>query len=426
MGSRKKAKRQRNGERGNTLYVVAGFMFVMLGMGALAIDLASLYVARTQSQRAADSAALAGAKVFVETGCVTNGSCAGEEGLATTRATQAASQSLVEGQTVTVQSVNFLETPQNPQITVQIQSPNLHLYFAGALGVTSGPTVAATATAEAYNPSGAAGGAPIYCTSCARPWLIANCDQTLFSAPAGAYPPSNLCTATTPPETYLLNPGNNYSVANPGCVTGAGVVGETIDMKFLTADTLYGALDVDNGAGIYADYQTAITTCFTGATTCGTALPTYILPLGPALTAATSAGGEALMHVTATGQAVGQDYIDATVCPPQIHAGALNPFVVQGVLAQDSVIATSDSIVTAYIFDSPTATPLIPQTVTGTSQAVNIVGFAQIFVTYVDPNGGDVWGVILGVAGCGSNPGACTAAIQGPTTMPVRLITPGT
>src|ERR1700722_12557616 len=176
MGLRERKKRQRNGERGNTLFLVAGFLFVMLGIGALAIDLASMYVARNESQRAADSAALAGAKVFVESGCVTLGDCTGQEGLATTRATQAALQSLVAGQPVTVQAINFTETPQNPQITVQIVSSNLPLYFASAVGITSAPNVGATATAEAYNPSGAAGGSPIYCTSCVRPWLIPNCD----------------------------------------------------------------------------------------------------------------------------------------------------------------------------------------------------------------------------------------------------------
>jgi hypothetical protein len=416
MDSRRHARTKRNGERGNSLFFVAGFMFVMLGMGALAIDLASYYVARNQSQRVADSAALAGAKVFVESGCVTIGDCTGEEGLATTRATQAASQNLVEGQAVTVQAVNFLETSQNPQITVQIQSANLHLYFAGALGITTGPTVGATATAEAYNPSGAAGGAPIYCTSCARPWLIANCDQILPG------PPASICGGGT-----LLNPGANYSVTNPGCSTGGGVVGEGIDIKLSTPPTtpttsFYGAVDVDNGTGNQADYQTGITTCFMGQTACGVKNLT-VMPVSVMTGLTTITGVENLLHITAVGPAFGQDTIDSTVCPPQIHAGALNPLVTNGVVNMNDVISTSDSIVTAYIFDQA---PLTTSLTLPISQTVNIVGFAQIFVTQADPNLGDVDGVILGVAGCGSNPGACnSAAIQGATTMPVRLISTG-
>jgi hypothetical protein len=409
MGSRKRTKRQRNGERGNTLYFVAAFLFIMLGIGALAIDLASLYVARNESQRAADSAALAGAKVFVESGCVTLGDCTGQEGLATTRATQAALQSLVAGQPVTVQAVNFLETPNDPQITVQVQSANLHVYFAGAVGITSAPTVGATATAEAYNPSGAAGGSPIYCTSCVRPWLIPNCDLAI---PTNLHPNSK-CPGN---KDYFLDPGTSYGVANPGCATAGGITGEPIDVRLQTQSTLYGALDVDTPAlGNLADYQQAITTCFTGQTTCG---PRNISVFFPTVVsaAATNSGVENLMHVAGAG-IIGQDTIDTTVCPPQITAGTANPYGTNG------LIATSDSIVTAFIFDP--VTPLNP----GVPQTVNIVGFAQIFVTQVDPaNSGEFWGVILGVAGCGNNAGgACnSSAIQGPTMLPVRLISPGT
>jgi hypothetical protein len=422
MGSRQSRTRQRNVESGSTLFIVAGFLFVMLGIGALAIDLASMYVARNESQRAADSAALAGAKVFVESGCVTLGDCSGQEGLATTRATQAALQSLVAGQPVTVQAISFTETSQNPQITVQVVSSSLPLYFASAVGITSAPNVGATATAEAYNPSGAGGGSPIYCTSCVRPWLIPNCDQTpgLTSPPGSA-----ICGG----QASLLNISTNYGVSNQNC-TPTGVIGAPIRIQLQAQPTLFGALDVDSGAGVLTDYQSAITTCFTGQTTCGTGRPLYIYPTNPALglEAATQTAVENLLHVTATGLGVGQDYIDTTVCPPQIHAGALNPLVVQGVVAQDGIIATSDSIVTAYIYDNAV---LVAQTVTGASQPVTVVGFAQIFVTQVDLDAlgnTEVQGVILGVAGCGSNSGgACNASssIQGPTTLPVRLISPG-
>jgi uncharacterized membrane protein len=43
-------------------------MVGLLGMVALAIDVVTLYVARSEMQRAADAAALAGAKAFVESG----------------------------------------------------------------------------------------------------------------------------------------------------------------------------------------------------------------------------------------------------------------------------------------------------------------------------------------------------------------------
>ncbi len=226
---------------------------------------------------------------------------------------------------------------------------------------------------------------------------------------------------------------------NAGC-TPTGVVGEQIEIYIPTpttpATTLYGAVDVDSpAAGNLGDYQTAITTCFTGQTTCGE--PTLnVLSVNAALAASTQTGVENLLHVTATGLGLGQDYIDTTVCPPQIHAGASNPLVVQGVLAQDSVIATSDSIVSAYIYDAPPGVPGytgLSYTTTGVDspQLVNIVGFAQIFISQVDAND-NVWGNILGVAGCGSGPGGTCGAGSGSGTsinssslIPVRLISPG-
>jgi hypothetical protein len=397
MGSRQRTKIRRYGERGSTLYIVAGSLVILLGMGALAIDLASLYVARNESQRAADSAALAGAKVFVESGCVTSGDCTFQEGTATDRANQVASQILVGGQPVTVQSISFNETFQNPQITVQVQSANLSIYFAGAIGVTTAPTVGASATAEAYNPSGTAGG-PTFCTGCLRPWLIANCNPTF------------------PGIGCLLNSGSNYSVANPGCVTSGGVVGEPIQIGLETNNTQFGA--VDDGGGL-ASYQQSIITCNTGQKTCGTMVTT----LPGTKTATTTPSVDTLLHIGPgnVGLNQGQDWIDTTVCPPQIHAGAFNPLVVQGVVGQDALVATSDSIVTAYIFDG-TLTPAVPPFPQPIEQRT-IRGFAQIFVTQVDANG-DVWGVILGVAGCGSSAGSCgeSGSIKGPTMLPVRLI----
>ena len=413
MASSGRIQKRRNGERGISLYLVAASMFVLLGMGALGIDLASLYVARNEAQRAADSAALAGAKVFVESGCISSGTCTLVETEATTRAVQVGNQNVLVGQPVTIQAsdVSFnVATAQNPQITVQVSSGNINTFFASAFGITSTGGVNATATAEAYNPSGNAGG-PTFCTGCLRPWLIANCDPSHI-APAN---PALVCGGT---QGYLLNATNNYSVANPGCVINGGVIGETLQLKIETLPAQFGA--VDDGTGT-TGYQQAINTCNTGQKTCGVT----VNPLTGSKVNFTIPGVDNLLHLpvntfslpvapTVPPGSDQQDWIDPTVCPVQIHAGSLNPLVVQNVVPQDAVITTSDSIVTAYIFDGAPLTPGVP---------VTIVGFAQIFVTQVDSNG-DVWGVILGLAGCGNSAGSCTngSVIQGPTMLPVRLI----
>jgi Flp pilus assembly protein TadG len=425
MGTRIPNSQRSHGERGATFVLFTLSLFLLVGMGALSIDLASMYVARSESQQAADSAALAGAKYFVESGCVTNGNCNSVETVATGRATEVAAQSIVAGQGVTLNGApSFnLAQGQNPQITVTVQSAPLPLFFLPALsslasvvGATTGPatpiTVGATATAEAYNPSGLTGG-PTYCTGCIRPWLIPNCDQT----PGIGGAANGLCNTATPtPEAYLLAPPS-YGVQNAGC-TPAGVVGEPITIYLSTptapTTTLYGAVDVDSpGTVNFFDYQTAITTCFTGQTTCGE--PTLnVLPIGGGLAPSTIAGVQSLLHVTTSGMNVGQDKLDTMVCPPQIKAGSSN----------------------AYIYDTPPGvTPYTGLTYSTTGldspQLVNIVGFAQIFVSQVDA-AGNVWGNILGVAGCGGSPGGTCGAgsgsgtsINGPSLIPVRLISPG-
>ncbi len=54
-------KSQVRNERGAVLFLVAASMVVMLGFAALAVDVGNLLLARTESQRTADAAALAGA-----------------------------------------------------------------------------------------------------------------------------------------------------------------------------------------------------------------------------------------------------------------------------------------------------------------------------------------------------------------------------
>src|SRR5713226_2339284 len=74
-------------EGGQTIVLVAVSMVSLLAMAALAIDLTTLYVAHGEIQRAADAAALAGAKAFVDSGVTTNPSNAALQGLATAMAT---------------------------------------------------------------------------------------------------------------------------------------------------------------------------------------------------------------------------------------------------------------------------------------------------------------------------------------------------
>src|SRR6266566_2160594 len=88
-------------ERGQTIALVAVSMVSLLAMAALAIDLTTLYVARGEIQRAADTAALAGAKAFADSGVTTYPSNANLRNLAqalgTAFASAAVNQNKVAG-----------------------------------------------------------------------------------------------------------------------------------------------------------------------------------------------------------------------------------------------------------------------------------------------------------------------------------------
>ena len=64
-----KTPMRRSKEAGIVLYLVAASMVLLIGVLGLAVDLVSYYTVRSEAQRAADAAALAGASVFVASGC---------------------------------------------------------------------------------------------------------------------------------------------------------------------------------------------------------------------------------------------------------------------------------------------------------------------------------------------------------------------
>src|SRR5690349_16563851 len=128
--------RKKHRERGQTIALVAVSMISLLAMAALAIDLTTLYVSRGEIQRAVDTAALAGAKAFVDSGVTTNPSTPALQALAQRMAdayvSAAALQNNVAGsqaQLVGPPTLNF-NLQGNPQITVKMQKAGLPVFFA--------------------------------------------------------------------------------------------------------------------------------------------------------------------------------------------------------------------------------------------------------------------------------------------------------
>src|SRR5229473_1852879 len=185
--SRGKSSRK-NDQSGVIITLVAVFMlFVMGAMAALSIDVVTLYTARSEAQLAADGAALAGARALANSGMTSNTTDAAltsnAETLASTVATQVARNNEVGGRnlagsevTVSFPNAGSPSFGTDPHVSVRVQRTDLPTFFARIWGSTQ-LTVAASATAEAYNPSGAdaLGGpttpvAPI----CVKPWLLPN------------------------------------------------------------------------------------------------------------------------------------------------------------------------------------------------------------------------------------------------------------
>jgi uncharacterized membrane protein len=154
----------RKNERGITIVLVAFSLLTLLGMAALAIDVSALYIAHGEAQRAAEAAALAGARAFASSGytsaptslaaadiCQTSAT-PGADAAANRLAEAVAAQNLVAGQPAAVQSITCNVTAANPQISVTIQRTGLPTFFGRIWGGTAN-SVTATAVAEAYNPS---------------------------------------------------------------------------------------------------------------------------------------------------------------------------------------------------------------------------------------------------------------------------------
>ena len=186
--AREPANLETAGERGQTILLVALSLLSLLAMAALAIDVVTLYLARAEIQRAADAAALAGAKAMADSGVTTD---PGQVTLAQDMANKVISSGGVNG--ILQQNLVSGRPPQlvgspvfefvahgnsNPTITVTLQQTNLPIFFARIWG-RGLATVSASAIAEAYNPSASQGilGATTPITPhCVKPWLIPNVD----------------------------------------------------------------------------------------------------------------------------------------------------------------------------------------------------------------------------------------------------------
>lgn len=476
---------RRDPHSGATFVVVAVALVFLLAMAGLAIDLASLYVARSQAQRAADAAALAGADEFVlsdYTSGLTTAPLA--QTLAAQQAADVGNQNLVDGRNPAIAAsgiagscppapgqdgcFNFTNA-NDPRITVVVQMTKarhdaIPTFFMKIFGINS-VNVSASATAEAYTPTGGSG--PPVGTSCLKPWIVPNvdplhtvtatftsgldgstqCPPAAGNAPAMTdanwyYPVGGTCSSGVKTQFYAtyINPSSNpQQITNPGGYSSGGVVGEPITLKPdcvsgttctplpATAPSQFYPITIPpgtvpaacpnctgpgggsstTGGNLYAQN---IECCNTNTVSCyeGVDLQTQTGNLqGP-----TEQGVECLIHENAQTE-TGQDTIcgtsvlgagvPATCGPPFTYYGGLdNPN--PNWVSQPGITYTS-SIVTSPIFDG---SPFSPGQSSGSS-TVTIIGFVQFFINSVDgpgQNQGNVHAIVLNPITCGSQSGS--------------------
>jgi hypothetical protein len=421
------------GERGSTLYIVAGSLVAFLGLVGLAIDLVALYVGRSEAQRAADAAALAGARMFV-TSTYTSGGVPSTAlcptsatnpptGLSGTAALTAGEANTVGGQTLTASA--FTATcdfshdvvsgiSDDPLITVSVTA-SMPTYFMKIFGLNS-ENVSASATAEAFNPVGAGATGPSFCLSCLKPFLVPNCDPSHSSPPSS----SSNCSG----EGVFITASN--TIANPGLYPN-GVVGEPWALHSSQNPSHWYELAFDatppgcNGGQGAPAWETSVEQCSTSPITCGTQLCTLegkkVGPNNFAVSDLITYGTNA-SHSCKPCSSVDTITFNAALRPPYtITAGAGNPFAPAG-----STITQSASLVTVPLFNG--------DDVSSGPANVTVVGYVQMFIEDINHHGNDdeIDALILNVTSCGNTQGpSCSstsgvAQAGGASFIPVRLV----
>ena len=438
---RRRAIQTRSRERGQTLLLFAVSVVVLIGMAALAIDATTLYVARGETQRAADATALAGAKAFVDSGVTTATNSADEPALQTLAGTMATgyintalAQNKVGGVAASLVGAPtpVYPAPGNPQITVTLQRTNLPIFFARIFGQTLA-TVTASATAEAYNSSnpGTAGAnsMPPVAPSCVKPWLVPNMDpqrpgnppfvnldgsiknpgiwgsaaKGVIGEPLGTGPPGNVVL-----ENIFRPAGLGVVALLPGTLTAPGYLG------YLPAavSSFSGPCSACAGG---SDLEESISCCNTAQVyACGGTGANVLVDLATNGITDIVSGTACLIGASGGGVELGRDTIDFGNYPPggggsiEIRAG--------GGPHNGSFVTTSNQIVTMPIISTD-------RTLLGAGQ-VTVIGFMQVFVVLIDSGDGGIQAYILNISGCGTNINTAATAISGGgvSAVPVRLI----
>jgi hypothetical protein len=435
---------QRPRERGQTILFVALAMVSLLGMAALAIDVVTLYLARSEIQRAADTAALAAAKAVADSGFTTLASTdpnyPAANILAQRMATAAinpfvstGTPNLVAGTVpLLVGSPTIDLTHQgDARITVNLKSANLPTFFSKIFG-RGAANVTAAAAAEAYNPSNIQSFTPI-APLVLKPWLIANSDPYNGGGPfintaTGAVESAafgndlNLTldcktSVTTPACQLARNPPTSNSVKNQIDYVPLQVVANPKNICPACA----GATDYEQSIECADVTQYVSPSCGGGA-----ANANWDNSVNPGIggsSGISAVGAECLIHASSTGSA-GQDML----IEPALFFSAPVQIKAQSGPQTGNLVTTSNSVVTIPIVQTCVGVNCF-----STGGPVTVVGYMQAFVKQVNDGtgnttAGDIQVSALNISGCSATPNNAVpnpiVGGGGASPVPVRLISP--
>jgi hypothetical protein len=418
---------RRNREQGIVIMLVAVVMLFVVGaMAALSIDVVTLYTARSEAQLAADGAALAGARVLANSGATSDASGLSMPNawtLAQAIAIQVAEQNEVGGRNLTAAEVTLASagTNTNPTVTVTVKRSDLPTFFARIWG-SKQIAVAASATAEAYNPSGAEASdldpPPQVAPTCVKPWLLPNIDPTGAGGPI-----FNTATGAIM-KPVLFGAVWNLTSRCQDCSGDDGILPASAGLYYP------GAIEADDfpaptkalpacSAG-FNSYKLAIAGCVPRPIRCGAAPTANIdIDVNPYATDRdedTFEAASCLIHYT--GADGDSDSIDSKALPSppfQFLPGKQNP--IASAIGNDVLV--SDSLVTI---------PVIKTTTGGTpTNPVTVIGFLQVFLNptgAVMDNAPEIPVRIVNMAGCGTAATGQPILGNGASPVAVRLISP--
>jgi hypothetical protein len=309
-----------------------------------------------------------------------------------------------------------------------VQRSDLPTFFARIWG-SKQIKVAASATAEAYNPTNTSGKAvnsnPPVAPICVKPWLLPNLDPnpggtTIFDPVSGAITNPGLLGWTTPnppsglrvrnvalaPVAWRYYPGNPASFPPPTQALPTCATPLTTPYQQSVAGCVQVPIACNNNTTIQIDNSTAYTPFLRNSET------------ADAVNCLTHAANGAGTGDTVTPQAL-------PTVPFEFIAGRDNP--IPGASGNDVMV--SNSLVTVPVYDVGSGALAAPPSPPGT---VTIVGFVQLFLndngSNTATNGGNTGRVpttIVNLVGCGTG----SAGIQpilgnGASPVAVRLIAP--